>query len=254
MRSASSSLHALAFAAGVVFALGSTGVAAQDGDGPGPSGGARGRAAGVRSEGRAVARPQSGTGTRESAPRGQSSSASPEEQSSAPRSPDGRAQRTATERPREDRPVVGQAVPRPDVSIRPDGGRTVFVTRPRFYGYYPWGYGGLGLGYNGWYDPWWYGGSYGGGYYGRGYPGRSYSSFYDGGLRLKVKPSDAEVFVDGYYAGIVDEFDNIFQQLRLESGPHRIEIRKDGFEPLTVEVRILPDRTTTYRGELRAAP
>jgi hypothetical protein len=69
-----------------------------------------------------------------------------------------------------------------------------------------------------------------------------------------VKPSDAEVFVDGYYAGIVDEFDNVFQRLRLDSGPHRIEIRKDGYEPLSFEVRILPDHTTTYRGELRATP
>ena len=28
-----------------------------------------------------------------------------------------------------------------------------------------------------------------------------------GGLRLRVEPKDAQVFVDGYYAGVVDEFD-----------------------------------------------
>lgn len=161
----------------------------------------------------------------------------------------------ATSRPRDDRLTVGQAVPRPpDSPARPDGGKVVIVS-PSYYGsyyrgyyggYYPWGYGGLGLGgYYGWYDPW---------RYDRGYYGRSYSSAYEGGLRLRVKPSHAEVFVDGYYAGIVDEFDNSFQRLRLETGPHRIEVRANGYEPLTFEVKILPDHTVTYRGELRRVP
>ena len=138
------------------------------------------------------------------------------------------------------------------------------IISSRYYGgYYPWGYGGLGLGgYYGFYDPIWYdpfygyygSGYYGGGYYGGGYYGRSDYSGYEGHLRLKVKPSDAEVFVDGYYAGVVDEFDNIFQHLNMETGPHRIEVRQDGYEALTFEVRILPGRTVTYKGELKRAP
>ena len=47
-------------------------------------------------------------------------------------------------------------------------------------------------------------------------------------VRLKVRPSRAEVFVDGYYVGIVDEFDNPFQQLPLESGPHRSKCSETG--------------------------
>ena len=77
-----------------------------------------------------------------------------------------------------------------------------------------------------------------------------YSSYEDGALRLKVKPRDASVFVDGYFAGQVDSFDGVFQRLRLEPGPHRIEISADGYETLTFEIRVLPDRTTTYNGEL----
>jgi hypothetical protein len=123
------------------------------------------------------------------------------------------------------------------------------------YGYYdPFGgYGGYGGYYGGYYDPW-YGGypSYGG--Y-TGYPQDSYTAFDDEGkLRLKLKPRDAEVYVDGYYAGIVDEFDGIFQRLRLDSGPHRIEVRAAGYEPLTFEVRITPDHTTTYQGEMKRIP
>jgi hypothetical protein len=68
---------------------------------------------------------------------------------------------------------------------------------------------------------------------------------------LKVKPRHAEVYVDGYFAGIVDEFDGFWQRLHVEPGPHRIEVRADGYEPLSFEVRILPDRTITYSGELK---
>ena len=72
--------------------------------------------------------------------------------------------RAVPRRPREDRTAVGRAVPRADV--RPDG-RNVIIASGRYYGgYYPWGYGGLGLGgYYGFYDPWWDPFYYGGGYY-----------------------------------------------------------------------------------------
>jgi hypothetical protein len=161
-----------------------------------------------------------------------------------------------TSRPREDRTPVGRAIPRPaDLPVGAGNSSGSSNIGTVYYGgYYPWGYGGLGLGgYYGWYDPWGYDPYYGGGYgygYGRGY----YSSPWDGGLRLRVKPNDAEVYVDGYYAGIVDEFDNVFQHLRIETGPHRIEVRQDGYEPLTFEVRILPDRTITYKGQLKRLP
>ena len=151
-------------------------------------------------------------------------------------------------RPRGENPPTGEAVARRGrAPSGGDGGTTIWV--PGGYyggGYYPWGYGGLGLGgyYGGYYDPWYYGGYQP--YY-RGYD-------YDGRLRLKVKPREAEVFVDGYYAGIVDEFDGIFQRLRIEPGPHRVEIREEGFEPLTFDVLIQRDRTITYTGELRRTP
>src|SRR6185369_3518149 len=116
----------------------------------------------------------------------------------------------------------GQAVPRG--SVRQPGGSVIIG--PAYGGFYPWGLaygagaiGGYYGGYAGAYDPW----------YGW-FPtyGPSDSSGYDGdqgSLRLKVKPVDASVYVDGYYVGIVDDFDGIFQRLHLEAGPHRIEIR-----------------------------
>ena len=116
-----------------------------------------------------------------------------------------------------------------------------------YYPYYryPYGYGSFGLGFF-YYDPyvwaptWYYNGySYG---YGYGYP--------VGEVRLQVQPRDAEVYVDGNYAGRVDDFDGSFQSLRLEEGTYRIEIVADGYEPLEFDVQIQPGRKINYRGTL----
>ena len=44
--------------------------------------------------------------------------------------------------------------------------------------------------------------------------------FFDRGsaLRFQVTPENAEIFLDGYYVGTVDDFDGMFQRLRLLSG------------------------------------
>ena len=136
-------------------------------------------------------------------------------------------------------------MPRRDGGRR-GGGTTIIVPGGYYGGYLPWGYAGLGFAgyYGGYYD------GYGAGY---GYPQYS-SSSEEGSLRLKVKPRDASVFVDGYFAGQVDDFDGVFQRLHIEPGPHRIEISADGYETLTFEIRAERDRTTTYSGNLNRVP
>ena len=159
-------------------------------------------------------------------------------------------------RPREGRNPVGTAVPRGSVPMVPSGGGGggIYVPGGCYggYGCYdPWGYGygsggyggGYGGYYGGFYDPWY------GGY--PTSPQSSYTSNDEGSLKLKIKPRDAEVYVDGYFVGVVDDFDGIFQRLHVESGSHRIEVRARGFEPLAFDVRITPDHTTTYTGELK---
>jgi hypothetical protein len=89
--------------------------------------------------------------------------------------------------------------------------------------------------------------------HGPGYP--SYASGYDfGGVRLRMRPRDAHVFVDGHYAGLVDDFDGTFQQLRLEQGGHKIEIRMPGFEDFEMDVHVQPGRTITLHEDLRPRP
>ncbi len=129
---------------------------------------------------------------------------------------------------------------------------------PVYYGsYWPWGFGGLGYGayygiYGGFYDPWYGGFGYPSGGY--AYPPSGYAYPGEGELQLKIRPREAQVFVDGYYAGIVDDFDGFFQRLQLEIGPHRIEVRAPGYETLTFDVQIRFDHTTKYEGDLRRLP
>jgi hypothetical protein len=102
---------------------------------------------------------------------------------------------------------------------------------------------GLGSGYR-----------YGVPYYDRvyGYSGPTYVGVrrYYGDVRLQVNPRNAEVFVDGYYAGIVDDFDGVFQRLTLTVGRHEISIELPGLEPQVYWVNVDPTRTINVRTDL----
>jgi hypothetical protein len=67
-------------------------------------------------------------------------------------------------------------------------------------------------------------------------------------LSLFVTPLSAQVNVDGYYVGTVADFQD--RGMWLEPGPRRIEIRADGYETVTFDVRITEDETVNYRREL----
>jgi hypothetical protein len=192
-------------------------------------------------------------------------------------------------------PTTGQAVPRGTVGTLPP-----VVSGPVYWGagnnawhFFPWGFGGLGLGYL--WDPLFWGGyggygmggyglggyglggyglgGYGGAYGAPGYPvdpglgwggggsAGSYGGYSSssnplqatdalGGLRLRVRPRSADVFVSGHFAGVVDDFDGPFQRLKLPQGPHTVEIKANGYEPLALDVLILEGETTTWQGEL----
>lgn len=71
-----------------------------------------------------------------------------------------------------------------------------------------------------------------------------------GYLQLHLQPGTAQVFVDGFYLGTVDDFNGSGPGLFLEAGPHRVEIRADGFERITFDVRIVPNETIAFRSDL----
>ena len=73
-----------------------------------------------------------------------------------------------------------------------------------------------------------------------------------GNLRLDVRPKDAQVYVDGYYVGIVDDF-NGRQRLNLAPGPYHVDLRASGYESLAFDVNVEPRQTVSYRGTLTAS-
>jgi len=181
----------------------------------------------------------------------------------------------ASERPRGDRPVYGQAVPRGSQTPANSGTIPGSYWAPYldygYSGYYPGyygSYGWYGYGYYGLWSPysWDYWGPSGWGF--GALPMSAYSSYYGyygsaggaayttaaiGSIKLKVKPREAEVYVDGTYYGQVDDYDGTFQHLDLSAGTHRVEMRANGYETLQVEMRVLPGKTITYNGEMKPA-
>ena len=104
-------------------------------------------------------------------------------------------------------------------------------------------------------SPFWFGDPW----YGYQYPWRPYGpygpygyyGFPEASVRLEVTPRDAEVYVDGYYAGTVDDFDGAFQRLRVEPGEHEIEVYREGFRPFRQKVYLTPDNTFRIRQALQ---
>jgi len=91
------------------------------------------------------------------------------------------------------------------------------------------------------YDPWFgYGYQYPWGPYP---PYRYYNLDPGGSVRLDVKPNEAEVYVDGYYAGVVDDFDGTFQRLRIAPGEHDIALYRDGYRAVHQKVYLTPNNT-----------
>ena len=62
-------------------------------------------------------------------------------------------------------------------------------------------------------------------------------------LRTDVTPKQAEVFVDGYFAGHASDFDGAFGHLNVVPGGHEVTLHLDGFRTQTQEVYVRPDST-----------
>jgi hypothetical protein len=132
---------------------------------------------------------------------------------------------------------------------------------PYYYGGYPALYGPYAAGYAFGYPTWGFSVGFGFGYPAYGYPFYAYPPYPfpiygypyvpHGGVRIDLPQRDAEVYLDGYFAGTVDNYDGTFQQLNLEPGPHKLEIRAPGFSTVSFEVDVKPGRTITYRKSLR---
>jgi hypothetical protein len=108
--------------------------------------------------------------------------------------------------------------------------------RPYFYSSFYWGAWGYPY-----YSPYGFGPYYP---YPYGYP-YHYRAWYDdlGALRIEAKPRETQVYVDGYFAGLVDDFDGISQRLRAKPGEHQIELYLEGHQPFREKMLFRPGNT-----------
>jgi len=77
-----------------------------------------------------------------------------------------------------------------------------------------------------------------------------------GFLQVLADPAAAQVYVDGLYVAVVDDLRRTVPGRALDPGPHRVELRADGYQPFVREIRIDPGETTLLRADLSpvAAP
>jgi hypothetical protein len=113
--------------------------------------------------------------------------------------------------------------------------------RPYFYSPFYYDPFWFGVGFGTFYDPF-----YAGWYplyaqYPYAYP--RYPYYYGAGwasARIQMKPRDAQVYVDGYFVGAVDQFDGVFQRLDVPAGEHELTVYLPGYRSYHERVLFRP--------------
>ena len=72
-----------------------------------------------------------------------------------------------------------------------------------------------------------------------------------GGLSFEITPQTAGVYVDGQYVGTVATFTPTTQPLSLAPGRHHVEIRAEGFHPMTFEANVTAGQVLPYQGNMQ---
>jgi PEGA domain-containing protein len=67
-----------------------------------------------------------------------------------------------------------------------------------------------------------------------------------GQLRVQVTPKQTEVYVDGYYAGMVADLG----RLRTTPGGHAITLHLDGYRTVTEKIYVRPDATFKMKEDM----
>jgi PEGA domain len=72
-----------------------------------------------------------------------------------------------------------------------------------------------------------------------------------GGITFEMTPYEADIYVDGTFAGHVSDFDGTRQPLTLTAGTHQIEVAAQGYQTLSFDVSVQPGQVIPYRGDLQ---
>ena len=96
-----------------------------------------------------------------------------------------------------------------------------------------------------WYDSYWYS-NYGYNFSSAPYGG--YSSV--GGLSFDITQPDAELWIDGEYVGLADDFSSSQPPLTLSVGVHHVELGAPGYRPMEFDITVVPGQVIPYQGSL----
>lgn len=69
----------------------------------------------------------------------------------------------------------------------------------------------------------------------------------DASVKFDVKPKETAVYVDGYYAGLVDDYDGAFQRLRTAPGGHEVTLFLEGYRTYSERVYLSADNTFKFK-------
>jgi len=72
-----------------------------------------------------------------------------------------------------------------------------------------------------------------------------------GGLSFEITPGAAQIFVDGNYAGVVQDFTPNTAPLALTPGRHHVEVRAPGYQTMTFDVDVLVGQVIPYQGTMQ---
>jgi hypothetical protein len=71
-------------------------------------------------------------------------------------------------------------------------------------------------------------------------------------VKLKVTPDRAAVFVDGNFAGYVQQFSGVGKGMLVSPGNHHIKIALAGYQEFNTDVTLLPKQKMTIKADLAA--
>ena len=117
------------------------------------------------------------------------------------------------------------------------------------------------------YRPYYYGAYFGpfyspfySGFYAGWYPFYAYAqyppypAYYYGpawaSARIEVKPREAQVYLDGYFVGIVDQFDGVFQRLDIPAVEHELTVYLQGYRTYRQKTLFRPGEGYNFKAIL----
>ena len=130
--------------------------------------------------------------------------------------------------------------------VYPAHSHSTFVVSAGFGFGYPFYYPFYSPFYAPFYGSYWYP------YYGAPFPGYYGPAW--ASARIEVKPNKAQVFLDGYYVGVVDSYDNVFQRLDVPTGAHELTVYLPGYKSYREKTLFRPGEGYHFKAVLEPLP